>query len=318
VATGGTTLDPVIVDQLMRPVAADGGLSDSDEELLRFVAEGRPIKAIAIARKTTPGAVADAIEALFLQLAREASSGTAGGLRRLRLLHTAIVDREEQGETLSRLLPGGVAEKLARDGKHIGESEMVEVTVMMSDIRGYTTIAEKTPPAALASQLNEHRAEMNRAILGVGGTVMQFVGDAVMAVFGAPLALAEHAQRSVEAATLMHDSQAEINGRWISDGLPPFGLGIGLSTGVAAAALLGSEERLEYTLVGDTVNLAQRLQQWATEGETVLSDATWAALPAPLAGAVELEPALVKGRSAPVSAWRLPSRAALAAEGGTR
>ena len=108
---------------------------------------------------------------------------------------------------------------------------MVEVTVLMSDIRGYTTIAEKTPPAALASQLNEHRAEMNRAILGVGGTVMQFVGDAVMAVFGAPLALAEHAQRSVEAAAVMHDAQAEVNDRWAAEGLPPFGLGIGLSTG---------------------------------------------------------------------------------------
>ena len=90
---------------------------------------------------------------------------------------------------------------------------------------------------------------------------MQFVGDAVMAVFGAPLALADHAERSVEAAAVMHDAQAEVNERWAAEGLPPFGLGIGLSTGVAAAALLGSEERLEYTLVGDTVNLAQRLQQ---------------------------------------------------------
>ncbi len=316
VATGGTVLDPAIVDTLMRPVAADGDLGDSDEELLRLVAEGKPIKAIAVARKTTPEAVSDAVEALFLNLAREASSGTAGGLRRLRLLHQAIVDREEQGETLSRLLPGGVADKLAREGKRIGESEEVEVTVLMSDIRGYTTIAEMTPPAALATQLNEHRAEMNRAILGAGGTVMQFVGDAVMAVFGAPLALPDHAQRAVEAAAVMHDAQAAVNERWIAEGLPPFGLGIGLSTGVAAAALLGSEERLEYTLVGDTVNLSQRLQQWAAEGETVLSEPTWAVLPAPIEGAVELEPALVKGRTAPVAAWRLPSRAASVAAGG--
>ena len=92
---------------------------------------------------------------------------------------------------------------------------------------------------------------------------MQFVGDAVMAVFGAPVPQADHADRAVVAALAMHALQTEINGRWRAGGLPAFGLGLGLSTGEAAAALLGSEERLEYTLVGDTVNLSQRLQQLA-------------------------------------------------------
>jgi class 3 adenylate cyclase len=114
----------------------------------------------------------------------------------------------------------------------------------------------------------------------------------------------------VEAADAMHAAQHAVNQHWVESGLPPFRLGIGLSTGVAAAALLGSEERLEYTLVGDTVNLAQRLQQWAAEGETVVSDATWSALPTPVKNAVAIEPALVKGRTAPVTAWRLPAREA--------
>ena len=137
------------------------------------------------------------------------------------------------------------------------------VTVLMSDIRSYSTIAEHADPSQLAGQLNTHRAAMNRAILGEGGTVMQFVGDAVMAVFGAPFPQPDHADRAVAAAAAMHSLQAEINTRWAADGLEAFGLGIGLSTGEAAAALLGSEERLEYTLVGDTVNLSQRLQQLA-------------------------------------------------------
>ncbi len=305
VASGGTALDPSIVDSLMRPVTTGGDLGPEDEELLRFVAEGRPIKAIAVARRTTPEAVADQVEKAFLRVAQEASSGTAGGLRRLRMLHRAIIDREEQGETLSRLLPGGIAEKLRREGRHIGESESVVVTVLMSDIRGYSGIAERTSSTALAAQLNEHRAAMNGAILNEQGTVMQFVGDAVMAVFGAPVALADHADRSLAAAAAMHAAQAELNERWEGGGREPFGLGIGLSTGEAAAALLGSEERLEYTLVGDTVNLTQRLQQWAEHGETVLSEGTWKALSSPVAGAVELEPALVKGRSAPVSAFKV-------------
>ena len=305
VATGGTALDPQIVDALMRPVATSG-LSPADEELLRFVAEGKPIKAIAVARRTTPEAVGAAVEQLFLHIAQDVSSGGAGALSRLRMLHQAIVDREEQGETLSRLLPGGVAEKLRVEGRHIGESESVVVTVLMSDIRGYSGIAERSSPTALAAQLNEHRAAMNGAILAEDGCVMQFVGDAVMAVFGAPIAQPDHADRSIAAARAMHAAQDDLNTRWEAEGRDPFHLGIGLSTGEAAAALLGSEERLEYTLVGDTVNLSQRLQQWAEGGETVLSEGTWAAMSGSITNAEVLEPALVKGRTGPVGGYKLP------------
>jgi adenylate cyclase len=191
----------------------------------------------------------------------------------------------------------------------------VTVTVLMSDIRSYSTIAEHADPSQLAGQLNTHRAAMNRAILGEGGTVMQFVGDAVMAVFGAPFPQADHADRAVASAAAMHSLQAGINARWVADGLHAFGLGIGLSTGQAAAALLGSAERLEYTLVGDTVNLSQRLQQLAAAGETVLSEATSRAL-AVMPDAIALPAQLVKGRDTPVVAYKLapPGVAAAAAE----
>ncbi len=304
VATGGSMLDPAIVAALVNPVAKGSELTGAEDDLLRMVAQGRPIKAIAAAQDTTAEAVADAVERLFLKLAQEASSGTAGSLRRLRLLHQAIVEREEQGETLSRLLPGGVADKLRREGRRIGQTETLDVTVLMSDIRGYSTIAEHADPSVLAGQLNEHRAEMNRAILDVGGTVMQFVGDAVMAVFGAPLPQADHATLAVAAACAMHAGQSKVNAGWRAGGLPAFELGIGLSTGPVAAAMLGSDERLEYTLVGDTVNLSQRLQQWAEPGQTVVSEATGAALDGRVA-LEALEPALVKGRDTLVRAFRL-------------
>jgi class 3 adenylate cyclase/FixJ family two-component response regulator len=308
VASGGTLLDPAIVDALVRPVVRDDSTLDAaDEELLTFIAEGRPMKAIAVTRKTTAAAVADDIERLFLILAKGASTGDDAALRRLRLLHQAIVDREEQGETLSRLLPGGVAEKLRREGKHIGESEEVEVTVLMSDIRSYSTISEHTAPTHLAAQLNEHRAAMNGAILDAGGTVMQFVGDAVMAVFGAPLPQPDHADRALVAALDMHRAQHRLNGTWDGTDREPFLLGIGLSTGVAAAALLGSEERLEYTVVGDIVNLAQRLQEMARPGgQTVVSEATWQQLTAP-PPATAIPPELVKGRETPVTTYRIES-----------
>jgi class 3 adenylate cyclase/DNA-binding NarL/FixJ family response regulator len=301
VATGGTALDPSIVDQLVRPLS-HGGLSSSEESLLNLVAEGRPIKAIAAALRTTPEAVDAQVEALFVALADGVSKGTEGAIRRLRLLHQCIVDREEQGETLSRLLPGGLAEKLQREGHHLGRTEMVDVTVLMSDIRSYSTIAEHADPSQLAGQLNTHRSAMNRAILGQGGTVMQFVGDAVMAVFGAPIPQPDHAERALRAASEAHRLQGAVNAAWEAEGLPVFGLGLGLSTGEAAAALLGSEERLEYTLVGDTVNLSQRLQQLAAAGETVISQATKDAF-GPSVDATPLPEQLVKGRDTPVRAW---------------
>jgi class 3 adenylate cyclase len=311
VATGGTALDPSIVDALVRPVTTHGGLDPAEEALLGWVAEGKPIKAIAAAQRTTPESVDAQVESLFVKLAQGVSAGTEGAIRRLRLLHQCIVDREEQGESLSRLLPGGLAEKLRRDGPEIGRTELVEVTVLMSDIRSYSTIAEHADPTQLAGQLNVHRAAMNEAILGQEGTVMQFVGDAVMAVFGAPFPQPDHADRALVAATEAHRLQDEVNAGWQREGLPAFGLGVGLSTGPAAAALLGSAERLEYTLVGDTVNLSQRLQQLADSGETVLSQATVDALAAPVEATL-LPEQLVKGRDTPVRAWRVGRRPSLA------
>jgi class 3 adenylate cyclase/DNA-binding NarL/FixJ family response regulator len=306
VATGGSMLDPRIVEALVTPVTDSGDLTAAEEELLRMIAEGRPIKGIAAAQRTTPTVVADDVEKLFLKLAQGASSGVESSLRRLQMLHGAIVEREEQGETLSRFLPGGVAEKLRQEGRRIGESEKLVVTVLMSDIRGYSTISEHADPTALAAQLNTHRAEMNAAILAEEGTVMQFVGDAVMAVFGAPLPQEDHADHALNAARAMQAGQARVNEVWASETLSPFNLGIGLSTGEVAAALLGSEERLEYTVIGDNVNLSQRLQQWAGPGEIVISEATYRALESP-AEAEAMEPAQVKGRDAPVRAYRMPT-----------
>lgn len=304
VAAGGSMLDPEIVQALVAPAVSGSGLTDDEERLLTMVAEGRAVKAIAATLRTTAEAVDHAVEDLFLHLARDASSGRKGALQRLRRLHTAILDREEQGETLSRLLPSGLADKLRQDPGAIDRTERLVVTVLMSDVRGYSGIAERSDPSILARQLNAHREAMNRAILDQGGTVMQYVGDAVMAVFGAPVVQPDHATRALRAAAHMHRSQAAVDELWAAQGLEPFGMGIGLSTGEVAAALLGSAERLEYTLVGDTVNMAQRLQDLARPaGTTVVSAATAAA--APGWGFEKLAPVRVKGRDAPVSASRV-------------
>ena len=119
---------------------------------------------------------------------------------------------------MSRLLPGGLAEKLRADPEAGRRTERLTVTVLMSDVRGYSAIAEPTDPTVLAGQLNEHRREMNTAILDLGGTVMQYVGDAVMAVFGAPFPQPDHAERALRAACAMHRRQElverTLGGRW--------------------------------------------------------------------------------------------------------
>ncbi|MCW2646624.1 MAG: adenylate cyclase [Pseudonocardiales bacterium] len=319
VATGGSMLDPEIVQALVSPAREEGALSDDEEELLRQVAEGRPVKAIANSAGVTPESINDAIENLFLTLARGASAGQANALQRLRSLHSAILDREEQGQTLSRLLPGGLAERLRTDRASMERTERLTVTVLMSDVRGYSGIAERADPALLAGQLNAHRKEMNAAILNEGGTVMQYVGDAVMAVFGAPDPHPGHALSAVRAAVAMHSRQSDLDGLWAEQGLAAFGLGIGLSTGDVAAALLGSVERLEYTLVGDTVNLAQRLQDLARPAGTTVANEATVVLASDGWDWDSLGDREVKGREAPVAAYRLCTPITTAASlGGQR
>ena len=226
------------------------------------------------------------------------------------LLATVELERSsrELSETLSRLLPTGLADRLRNEGGlRIGQSEIVEVTLLMSDVRGYSGIAETTDPSQLAVQVNEHRRAMNHVIMNHAGIVMQYVGDAVFAVFGPPTtSSSEHADQAFAAAQEMHRQQHQINEEWNTHGLPIFGIGIGLSTGQVAAALLGSDERFEYTLVGDAVNMAQRLQDLARPaGTTVLSEATWDNLTDLPDEYERITPQLIKGRRTPVTCYRV-------------
>jgi class 3 adenylate cyclase len=214
-------------------------------------------------------------------------------------------EAEDAERSLSRMVPGGLAERLRQDAQAFSRTERLTVTVLMSDIRGYTGIAETTPPADLAAQLNEHRQAMNAVILGEGGTVMQYVGDAVLAVFGAPDPQPGHEDRALRAAARMHAAQQALDRRWAPRGLRAFGLGIGICTGEVAAAFLGSDERVEYTLVGDTVNLADRLTDAARPAGTTIASATTVA-GARQEWSVEALPRFqVKGRTTSVSAYRV-------------
>jgi len=138
--------------------------------------------------------------------------------------------------------------------------ERREITILFSDIRNFTTISEQLDPEVLTHLLNAYFSRMTREIFGEGGTLDKFIGDAIMALFGAPLPFEDHASRACRAALRMTQALQEIIPEWKKAGVENFNIGIGLNTGLAIVGNLGSEERFDYTAIGDAVNLASRLE----------------------------------------------------------
>ncbi|MEO7360719.1 MAG: adenylate/guanylate cyclase domain-containing protein, partial [Gemmatimonadaceae bacterium] len=147
------------------------------------------------------------------------------------------------------------------------------VIVLFSDVRGFTEIAESLPPDQMAAQLNEYFAAMVECVFRHNGALDKFIGDAIMAYWGAPVATDDDADRAVRAAQDMQDQLHALNVRWAAAGRPMLHAGIGINLGDAFVGNIGSPRRLEYTLIGDTVNLASRLCGLARGGETLITDA---------------------------------------------
>ena len=289
---GGSLVDPTIAARL-------SGRKDSraeDRELLDLMARGLGYAEMAEELGTTQEAVDRRITETFARLAGEADRGASGAVRMLKELHAAVIDREASARVLREFVPSQVAERL---GSTPLEPEEVEATILFSDIRGFTTLSERLPPKELATVLATHLSAMAEVVLAHGGTIDKFAGDAVMAVFGAPDPVPDHAERALRCALAMQARQAELN----AAAELPLEMGIGVNTGVVVAGTVGGAGRLEYTVVGDAVNVAQRLQSVAGPGEVVASAETVAGAPgmtvAP-AGAQE-----VKGRRQPVEVYRV-------------
>src|SRR5690606_8766258 len=151
---------------------------------------------------------------------------------------------------------------------------LVPVTVLFSDIRSFTSISENMDPRELLDFLNEYLSGMVESVLQHHGVVDKFIGDAIMAVFGAPVPEPEDPLHAVCAALAMREKLAKINEGFVERGLPEIRTGIGLHSGQVVAGNMGHSERMEYTVIGDTVNLASRLEGLTKElgCDVVISD----------------------------------------------
>jgi adenylate cyclase len=138
--------------------------------------------------------------------------------------------------------------------------ERRELTVLFSDIRGFTTLSERLTPVALVDLLNEYLTPMTEIILGEKGMLDKYMGDAIMAVFGAPLPLRKHAHSACESALRMVEALTELTTQWAQRSIPPLTMGLGLNTGEMAVGNMGSKQRFDYTVMGDHVNLGSRLE----------------------------------------------------------
>ncbi len=178
------------------------------------------------------------------------------------------------------------------------------VAVLFSDIRGFTALSETMSANAMARLLTEYFTEMVECVFRHGGTLDKFIGDSVMAQWGAPIGESDDCDRAMAAAMDMMDELERLNARWRSEGRPTLQIGIGLNVGDVFAGNIGSDRRLEYTVIGDPVNVSSRLCGAAAAGEILISDDFRAALGSP--PPVEaLPPMELKGKSQPLPVFRV-------------
>ncbi|HUP36329.1 MAG TPA: adenylate/guanylate cyclase domain-containing protein [Candidatus Limnocylindria bacterium] len=221
-----------------------------------------------------------------------------------RMLH-GLRERERVKETFGKYVTPEIRDAILA-GRVRGEGELIEATVLFADLRDFTPWVEATEPREVVRDLNEYFTEMDRAIRAHGGLVLQFIGDEIEAVFGAPIAARDHAGRAVHAAIEMRRRLQAWNARREAAGRPPMRHGIGIHTGTVLAGNIGGAERLSYALVGDPVNLASRIQGLTKDFKVdiLISEATRGRLD----GAVSVEelPAVrVKGRVEDVNVYKV-------------
>ncbi|MBS1793800.1 MAG: FHA domain-containing protein [Acidobacteria bacterium] len=219
--------------------------------------------------------------------------------------HKRLAREEVARANYSRFMPEYVVKQLLEkpDSFRLGGVNQ-KITVLFADIRGFTSLSEKESPEKVVGLLNKYFTAMSEIIFAYGGTLDKYIGDGLMALFGAPNASPEDAKNALKTAVAMQKRLRTLNEELAAEGFNRIEIGIGLHTGIATIGYIGSEQRSEYTAIGDSVNIASRLEQNATGGQILISEAT-ATECEHLITLIPHEPLSVKNRLQPVSLFEV-------------
>ncbi len=209
-------------------------------------------------------------------------------------------------DNLSRFLPRQVVDRVLEQGEASLSPVQREVTLLFADIRGFTTLSEKLSPREVLELLDLQLGEMAGVVKDHQGVVNKFLGDGMLALWGAPDAVPDHPDLALVAALNMRAKLAELNAARVQLGQAPIRMGIGIHTGVVAAGMLGGADQHEYAVIGDAVNVAARVEGLTKEHDTdiLVTERTWQLAGAKYAGR-RIGETQVKGRSEPVILWSL-------------
>jgi adenylate cyclase len=223
-------------------------------------------------------------------------------------LYAIKIEREAlTRQRFQRLLSPAIAELVVSGEVEVEKGgQLRDATVFFSDIRGFTPMSEKRTAQQVVDMLNEYFELMVEMIFKHEGTLDKFVGDEIMALFGAPVAHPDHAYRAVKVAVEQMQALEEWNLVRVAEGEEPVRVGMGINSGEVVAGYLGSSKALEYTVIGDVVNTASRLCSRAGAGEIVISSSTYEQIKDHF-NVEELPPAQLKGKSLPMRIYRVLS-----------